>query len=131
MVELKHYSLVKPTLNTPFHIDFDWWQKNDREWRVHMISCLPAEYQQIIEEESAKIPPLHDELMIKVDEEYKQKNIDYGYEYITLPQSDLDTINATLGPVRENWVEKMEAMGLPGQKVLDDLLRLEQKYACP
>jgi hypothetical protein len=46
VVEVKRYSLVKPTINTPFHIDFEWWQQNDREWRVHLRSCLPPEYQQ-------------------------------------------------------------------------------------
>jgi hypothetical protein len=42
--------LVKPTVNTPFHIDFEWWQQNDREWRVHLRSCLPPEYQQAFAE---------------------------------------------------------------------------------
>ena len=46
MVEHKRISLVKPTLNTPYHIDFDWWRQNDQEWRVHLRSCLPPEYQQ-------------------------------------------------------------------------------------
>lgn len=46
MAEVKRYSLVKPTLNTPFHIDFDWWQQNDQEWRVHLRSCLPEDLQQ-------------------------------------------------------------------------------------
>ena len=46
MVEHKRISLVKPTLNTPYHIDFDWWKQNDQEWRVHLRSCLPPEYQQ-------------------------------------------------------------------------------------
>lgn len=46
MTQVKRFSLVKPTLSTPFHIDFDWWSQNDREWRVHLRSCLPAEYQQ-------------------------------------------------------------------------------------
>ena len=50
MTEVKRYSLVKPTLNTPFHIDFDWWSQNDREWRVHLRSCLPVEYQQAFAE---------------------------------------------------------------------------------
>ncbi len=50
MVEVKRYSLVKPTVNTPFHIDFEWWQQNDREWRVHLRSCLPPEYQQAFAE---------------------------------------------------------------------------------
>lgn len=40
MVEGKKFSLVKPTLETPFHIDFDWWQQNDREWRVYLRSLL-------------------------------------------------------------------------------------------
>ena len=46
MVEHKRISLVKPNLNTQFHIDFDWWQQNDQEWRIHIRSCLPVEYQQ-------------------------------------------------------------------------------------
>jgi hypothetical protein len=50
VVEAKRFSLVKPTVNTPFHIDFDWWQNNDREWRVHLRSCLPPEYQQAFAE---------------------------------------------------------------------------------
>jgi hypothetical protein len=50
VAEVKRYSLVKPTLNTPFHIDFDWWQQNDQEWRVHLRSCLPKELQQAFAE---------------------------------------------------------------------------------
>jgi hypothetical protein len=50
VAEVKRYSLVKPNLNTPFHIDFDWWSQNDREWRVHLRSCLPPEYQQAFAE---------------------------------------------------------------------------------
>jgi len=46
LVEHKRISLVKPTPNTPFHIDFNWWRQNDREWRIHLRSCLPIEYQQ-------------------------------------------------------------------------------------
>jgi len=42
----KRFSLVKPTLNTPFHIDFDWWQKYDRDWRVYLRSYLSQEDQQ-------------------------------------------------------------------------------------
>ena len=42
MVEPKKLSIVKPTPETPFHIDFDWWRENDREWRVHLRSLLSA-----------------------------------------------------------------------------------------
>ena len=35
--------LVKPTLQTPFHIDFDWWKQNDRSWQVYLKSYLSEE----------------------------------------------------------------------------------------
>jgi len=45
--EVKRISLVKPTLDTLFHIDFDWWQKNDQDWRVYLRSNLCPEHQKI------------------------------------------------------------------------------------
>lgn len=45
MTESKRYSLVTPTLDTPFHIDFNWWQQNDQEWRIHLRSSLCPEHQ--------------------------------------------------------------------------------------
>jgi hypothetical protein len=35
--------LVKPTLQTPFFIDFDWWKQNDRDWRVYLRNYLSDE----------------------------------------------------------------------------------------
>lgn len=40
MSELRRFSLVKPTLETRFHVDFDWWRQNDRDWRVHLRGLL-------------------------------------------------------------------------------------------
>jgi len=40
-------SLIKPTLQTPFHIDFDWWQKNERDWHVYLRSLLCPEHQEV------------------------------------------------------------------------------------
>jgi hypothetical protein len=50
-------SLLKPTTQTPFHIDFEWWERNDRDWRVFLRSLLCAEHQQSLAEvpEDAKI----------------------------------------------------------------------------
>ncbi len=39
-------SLIKPTLQTPFHIDFVWWEQNDRDWHVYLRSLLCPEHQQ-------------------------------------------------------------------------------------
>jgi hypothetical protein len=46
MTEVKKFSLVKPTIQTPFHIDFDWWRQNDRNWHVELRGLLCAEHQQ-------------------------------------------------------------------------------------
>jgi hypothetical protein len=32
--------LIKPTLFTRFHIDQEWWHRNEREWRVYLLSHL-------------------------------------------------------------------------------------------
>ena len=45
MAEVKRFSLVKPTIDTPFHIDFAWWKKNERDWHVYLRSLLCAEHQ--------------------------------------------------------------------------------------
>jgi hypothetical protein len=46
VTEVKRMSLVKPTLQTRFHIDFDWWSKNDRDWRVYLRNYLCPEHQE-------------------------------------------------------------------------------------
>ena len=46
MTDTKRSSLIKPTLDTPFHVDFDWWQRSDRDWRVYLNSLLCPEHQE-------------------------------------------------------------------------------------
>lgn len=46
MAEVNRSSLVKPTLETLFHIDFSWWSQNDREWKVYLRSLLSSEDQE-------------------------------------------------------------------------------------
>lgn len=38
-------SLLKPNAKTPFHIDFDWWKKNERDWHIFLRSLLCPEHQ--------------------------------------------------------------------------------------
>jgi hypothetical protein len=45
MSEAKKFSLVKPTVATPFRIDFDWWRENDRNWHVELRSMLCEQHQ--------------------------------------------------------------------------------------
>ncbi|MFZ6030920.1 MAG: hypothetical protein ACOYYS_24705 [Chloroflexota bacterium] len=45
MPEIRRFSLAKPTIQTKFHIDFDWWSQNDNDWRVHLQGLLCLEHQ--------------------------------------------------------------------------------------
>ena len=45
MSDRKPFSFVKPGINTTYHIDFDWWQRNERDWHVYLRSLLCAEHQ--------------------------------------------------------------------------------------
>jgi hypothetical protein len=39
-------SLLKPGVTTLFHIDFDWWKQNERDWHVFLRSLLCGEHQE-------------------------------------------------------------------------------------
>lgn len=38
-------SLLKPNLRTKFHIDFDWWRSQDRNWRNALVAFMCPEHQ--------------------------------------------------------------------------------------
>ena len=46
-------SLVKPTLNTLYHIDFDWWKQSENDWHVHLRGLLCPEHQELFADQSA------------------------------------------------------------------------------
>jgi len=50
-----HFSLVKPTLETPFHIDFDWWIEHDANWRVFLLDFLCDEHRALYAEKDQNI----------------------------------------------------------------------------
>jgi hypothetical protein len=47
MTEARRFSLIKPTIDTPFHIDFDWWKEHDSNWRVYLHSLLCPTHQEL------------------------------------------------------------------------------------
>jgi len=45
-VEAKNYGvLVRPTVDTPFQIDYAWWERADRELEIYLRSHLCPEHQ--------------------------------------------------------------------------------------
>lgn len=56
MVNPKPISLLKPTVETPFHIDFDWWRQNDNDWHVFVRSLLCPEHQETFKDWGSSQP---------------------------------------------------------------------------
>ncbi len=43
------FSLVKPTIYTPFEIDFEWWKSHDQNWRVYLVEYMCPEHKALYE----------------------------------------------------------------------------------
>jgi hypothetical protein len=41
--------LTRPTLDTPFHIDYEWWEREARDLRVYLRSYLCPEHRAVFE----------------------------------------------------------------------------------
>jgi len=67
--------LIKPTLQTKFHIDFGWWDRESREFRVYLLSHLCPEHQAVF------IAYTSDELMDSVDSETGEVEQVDGLQY--------------------------------------------------
>jgi len=48
-------SLIKPTVDTLFHIDFDWWKDNDENWRVFLQGLLCEKHQELFKEQQENV----------------------------------------------------------------------------
>ena len=78
MNEPVKFSIIKPTLDTPFQIDFDWWQSHDQNWRVFLHSFL-------CEDHKAKFSPSGGETMIdSVDPETAEVHRLDGLQHILM-----------------------------------------------
>jgi len=42
-----HLRLVKPTLDTPFHISLDWWERAGRDFRIELRAHLCPEHRAV------------------------------------------------------------------------------------
>jgi hypothetical protein len=54
MSEPKKFSIIKPTLDSPFQIDFDWWKTNENDWRVFLIDYLCPEHKELFQNADAE-----------------------------------------------------------------------------
>jgi hypothetical protein len=49
---LKPSRFIKPTLDTPYHVDYGWWDKADRNLRIYLKSHLCALHREMYAESS-------------------------------------------------------------------------------
>lgn len=78
MTNSKYASIVKPTLKTLFHIDFEWWRKHDRNWRVYLRSNLCSQHQESFAELNA------DEEVDWVDPETAEVQLVDGLQHVLI-----------------------------------------------
>jgi hypothetical protein len=52
---IKRPSLLRPTVDTRFHIDFEWWKENDSNWRIFLQSYLCVSHQQMFQEQNENV----------------------------------------------------------------------------
>jgi len=55
MSEPTKFSLVKPTIDTPFHIDFEWWKQHDSDWRVFLFNLLCDYHQNVYKDQDENV----------------------------------------------------------------------------
>jgi hypothetical protein len=51
----KRQSLLRPTITTPFQIDFDWWKDNDSNWRIFLQSYLCEMHQELFKDQQDNV----------------------------------------------------------------------------
>jgi len=48
-------SLLRPSTETLFHIDFDWWQDSDSNWRIFLFDFLCEKHQGVFKDKDDSI----------------------------------------------------------------------------
>ena len=95
-------------------------------------NSFPDDVKKIWEETGEANIDVWDELALQANiEGIASATKDFGTEVIEFPKEELAKAAALDKPVREAWAAELEAKGLPGKKLLDEFLRLEQKYSLP
>lgn len=95
----------------------------------------PNTWSQIAEEDQVAIEELMGEAMaLKAGEIYDEDGEggwnaarEGGIEIYEISDEELDTWKAPLEHLNEEWVEEMEAQGLPGQAIFDEAIRLRDQ----
>lgn len=80
---------------------------------------LPADIQQIIEEVAAWIQQEDQAAVIRLGDEAAQYAKDLGQTFTEINQQEVKIWEEFCQPIYEEWIEKVEAKGVPGRDILE------------
>ena len=111
--------------NVNFHIVIFAVVMNLDKW-----NSLPSDIQEAIDEISGiAAAEMFGTVFDGTDKPAIQAMKDKGHTFTSLPPEEKARLDEILTSIRDDWVKELEAKGLPGQKVLDEALRLSKKYS--
>ena len=80
--------------------------------------------------ESEWIVDLQDTAIFKnLEDSLPKAKTEFGIEVIWLTPEEQAKFNKAAEPVRKEFVTELESQGLPGQKLMDRFLELQEKYS--
>jgi TRAP-type C4-dicarboxylate transport system substrate-binding protein len=92
-------------------------------------NSLPADVQKVFEEVGEEFVDRQDEIKFKKTIEIlASAPEEYGTQFFELSPEDLARLNEMERPVRDAFVAELEGMGLPGKKLMEEWVRLQEKY---
>ncbi|CEP66113.1 Bacterial extracellular solute-binding protein,family 7 [Moorella glycerini] len=95
-------------------------------------NSLPPDLQEILRSQGLKFIQMFDEAQIAADKEFREKAIkEYNIQFIELPQEEVEKFKAAGAAVLDDLAATLDAKGLPGTKVKEAFLQLEEKYSAP
>jgi TRAP-type C4-dicarboxylate transport system substrate-binding protein len=98
---------------------------NKRKW-----NSLSKQDQDIITRVTKEMmPDLLCQTVTNTMEMVKEKSKKLGHEIFDLSPDELAKWQETGKPIWNEWVKQMEAKKLPGQLVLDEIVKLIEKYS--
>ena len=89
---------------------------------------LPPEVQKVIDDNALWASERITQIEIDNIPKYMEVCKKAGNTFISLTPSEMMKWYVTIRPLHQQWIRRMEAMGLPGKKVYDEAKRLAKKY---
>jgi TRAP-type C4-dicarboxylate transport system substrate-binding protein len=99
-----------------------------RAMNLDVYNSLPSDIQQVFDDNVDYWTICESELAIEADEKGIAAANEEGVEFITLTPEELDKYNAAIETTIEEEMARLDAMGLPGTEINNEIRRLVKEY---